>query len=190
MFGSLINRGYVALERTFTWCDRQYLFRVTLYILEFFVLFSLQQIPGLLPEFFGGKPLLILSLFLSISILESDQIIILVAIFCGLVLDLSLGGYIGIQTVMLTALRFIMSKIKRKIRRGDFIVLLFASIIFVPLVMYSRFYTHYVLSGFLYPEIAFFNHILPSVVYTVCTVPIIYFFNRPVVSSINAARRL
>lgn len=160
--------------------DTHKILRICVYVVEFFVLLAMQQTPGLVPEIFGGRPTLIIALFFAVSLLEGNYLSLFFGAITGLVLDISMSSYIGLQVVIMGILGFLIGKIRRKIFRVNIWIFMALCLLFEPILIFFRFYMSYVIKGLENADIAFYNHILPGIIYTVILSPIIYLFNRPV----------
>lgn len=156
------------------------LLRLFIYIIEFFVLYSMQQTPGLIPELFGGRPVIIIPLFFSISLLEGNYLSVAWGLISGLVLDVSLGGYIGVQIVIMGILGYLIGKIRENVFEVNIFTFFAVSFIATPLIVILRFYINYIVPKFGYSDIAFYKHIVPCIIYTFAISPIVYLFNKPI----------
>lgn len=156
------------------------LLRLFIYIIEFFVLYSIQQIPGFIPELFGGKPVILIPLFFTISILEGNYFSVAWGLISGLVLDISLGSYIGVQIVTMGILGYVIGKIKERFFEANIFTFLVINLLFTPLIIILRFYISYILRGFNCVDIAFYKHIIPCIIYTFAISSIVYLFNKPI----------
>ena len=67
--------------------DRKKWMRFALYAVELLLLFSLQEIPGLLPKLMGAKPFLVLAAVLTLSMREEPVPAMGFGIFAGLLTD-------------------------------------------------------------------------------------------------------
>lgn len=155
-------------------------FRACIYTIELFVLFSLQQIPGFLPEIHGGHPILIFPLTLSISILEGNYFSLIWGLISGLILDLSFSRFVGIQVIIMGAVGYFLGKLKNKLFEVNFFTFIILSSLIEPILIFVRFYINYIIKRIDYVDIAVYGHIVPCILYTLLVSPIIYLFNRPI----------
>ena len=160
--------------------DKYSFFRACIYISELFVLFSIEQIPGFVPEFFGGRPILVLPLMISVCLAEGNYFSLIWGFLTGLILDLSFGGIIGIISVIMGILGYILGQLKDKLFEIKIFTFMFLCFIIEPLLIFLRFYINYVIKGIEYVDIIIYNHILPIALYTFLISPIIYLFNKPI----------
>lgn len=147
---------------------------------ELFVLFSIQQIPGFTPELFGGRPFLIIPLFISISMFEGSYLGIAWGFLTGLLLDLSFNGGIKVQIMAMGIIGYLLGKVKNRFPNVTMIKFLVLSLFCQPFLIWFGFYTRYVIKGLEYANIAFYRHVVPSIIYTLILSPLIYLFNRPI----------
>ena len=69
--------------------------------IEILILFILQSTPNLIPEVFGGRPLLLIPAAITIAYFEPEIPAMFFGIACGVLLDLGGGDNIGYYTIML-----------------------------------------------------------------------------------------
>lgn len=90
--------------------DRPF-FKYLAYSLAVILMGVLQSTPKLLPEFWGGKPFLLLALALAIASFEEFIPTVIYAAVCGLFADLNSGGTVGYFaisfTVVCAAIRYL-----------------------------------------------------------------------------------
>ena len=168
-------------------------FRICIYTAEILILFSIEQNIGFTPEVYGGRPVLILPLFIVISVFEGSYLGIAWGFLSGLLLDLSFCRNIKTQILIMGIAGYLIGKagnkirnnIKDKIKHINFICFIVMSLIFIPLLIGLRFYMNYMIKGIEYADTAFYNHVIPSIIYTLALSPLIYFLNRPIWFFIN-----
>ncbi len=152
-------------------------FKYLAYALEVVVLYVLQDTPNLLPQIFGGKPLLLVVLALSIAARENQIPSLIFGAVCGVLTDIG-GGGIGYFGIMLTLVCYFEAELfKKYIVPSFWTVFLYAASASAVLVgLY--FVIFRLLAGVEGAGELFVSHYLSRMVYTlVCIVPL-YFLNR------------
>lgn len=153
-------------------------FKYIIYIIELLILYIMQQIKIFSPEIYGGRALYILPCFIFIAVHENQYIAMLFGIFTGLLIDIGYNNVIGIETIILCFVGYILGKISTKFVRANIITHFLYTFIVSLLVMSSRFLFFYVLKGYGDYNYVFLNHYLSCIIYTSLISPIIYLFNR------------
>lgn len=160
--------------------DRYKFSMICIYISELFILFSLQQVPGFLPEIYGGRPILILPLMFVVSLAEGNYLSMIWGLITGLILDLSLSRFIGIQVIILGIAGYFLGRLRNKLLEINFCTFLIITLFMEPILIFARFYLIYMTRGLSDIDIAIYNHVIPCIVYTLVLSPIIYLFNRSI----------
>ncbi len=156
--------------------------RIFIYIIQLFILASIQQVPGFIPEIYGGRPLLILPLILTVALLEGNYVGFIFSLVSGIIMDLSLGNHIGVQLFVIGIIGYILGKVKEKLFKDSVFTFIFFCILIEPFFIIMRFYLNqgiFVVNQE-HIKLMFINHIIPGVLYTICISPVIYLFNRPI----------
>lgn len=151
-------------------------FRYLAYAIEVVVLYVLQDTPNLLPQIFGGKPLLLVVLALSIAARENQIPALIFGAVCGVLTDIG-GGGIGYFGIMLTLACYFEAEIFKKYLVPSFrMAFLYAFAAVVVLVgLYFVFFR--LLAGVEGAGGLFVSHYLSRMGYTmVCFIPL-YFLN-------------
>lgn len=89
--------------------DRKKYIRYALYAAELLLLFTLQEVPGLLPGFMGAKPVLVLSAALTIAMQEDCVPAMAFGVAAGLLADVGGGAPLGYHALVFGVLCFILS---------------------------------------------------------------------------------
>ena len=159
--------------------------RVCIYMVELFLLFSACQVPGLIMEIKGGRPIMIIPFFLAVSLFEGNYLSICFVFFCGAVADLSFGKYPGFNLAIMGILGYLLGKVTEKTFEINFLTFIFCCIIAEPLLIFANFYLNYWDYTFYSIETAVSNHLFSNIIYTLLVSPFIYLFNRPIWYFIN-----
>ncbi len=148
------------------------------YGLEILLLFILQSTPNLLPELFGGKPLLLLPAAITIALFESEIPAMFFGLASGILLDLGYGDNIGFYTVMLAIVCFLLGWIFRDYMVVNFLnATAFTAVITAGLIC-LYFLLFYIFSGKSGAGYYFINHYVSKIVYTFLCGIILYFLNK------------
>ena len=75
--------------------------------MEIILLYVLGTTPNLLPEIFGAKPTLLLCVALTAAIFEREIPAMVIGMICGILTDLGYSNGIGLFTISLTVICFI-----------------------------------------------------------------------------------
>lgn len=159
------------MERRYTF------FRYAAYSLELLLLFILQTTPRLLPEIFGGKPLLMIPAVVTIALMEEQIPSLFFGLAGGALLDLGYSDNLGYYTIMLTIICFVISFIFR-----DYMVVSFLNAMgfttAVTVLTVGLYYVFFIaLAGrgdFMY----FASHYISKIVYTIVCTVVLYFINK------------
>lgn len=152
-------------------------FRYLAYALEVVVLYVLQDTPKLLPQLWGGKPLLLVVLAIAIAARENQIPSLVFGAVCGVLTDIG-GGGIGYFGVMLTLVCFFEAEIFKKYIVPSFWTVFLYAAAAVAVLVGLYFVIFRLLAGVEGAGGLFVSHYLSRMGYTVvCVVPL-YFLNR------------
>lgn len=152
--------------------------RRTAIAVEILVIALLNDTVGLLPEFFGGRPLLLVSAALSVSACEEAAASVIFGAVCGALADIMSSGGIGCYAFALSVCGYFVPLLLRsKLKQSPpaALLLIFCSTSAVIILRYA-------LSAFSYgitdSAVLFARHGLSKIFLTfICAVPL-YFLNR------------
>ena len=152
--------------------------RRTVVAVEILVIALLNDTVGLLPEFFGGRPLLLISAALSVSACEEAAASVIFGAICGALADIMSSGGIGCYAFALSVCGYFVplllrSKLKQSPPAALLLVFCSASAVII---------LRYALSAFSYgitdSAVLLARHGLSKIFLTfICAVPL-YFLNR------------
>lgn len=152
-------------------------FKYLAYALEIIILYVVQYTPNFMPELFGGKPLLLGALALSIASKEKHIPAMILGGVCGALMDLS-SGAIGYFSVFLTLACWLEAEVFDKYFVSRFISAFVYGVSAIA-VMLSVYFVLFVLlihtadAGFI-----FVNHYISRFIYTVVTLLPLYPLNK------------
>ena len=149
--------------------------RYAAYSLEIILLLVLQGTPGLIPEVFGGKPILLVSLALSIVAVEEVVPSLVFAAVCGALADISAEGTIGFFAVSLTLLCYALCCLTRYYFSGGAAIAVVLCLAATVLILGARFLLFALPQG---GAELFVSHYISRMIYTFAATVPLYFLNR------------
>lgn len=147
-----------------------------LYFAEFALFFVLQNLPSGFPLIFSVKPLLVLSLLISVSLIESEMSTVFFSLGAGFLLDAGVAP-LGLSSLFLCIVCTFLSALSKK----KFKATILSSVVstFVVTLFYAVFIWSavYFLPGSEKAFAMFVDRYLPMVIYTVLISPLMYILN-------------
>lgn len=153
-------------------------FRYLAYALEIIVLFVLGATPDLLPELFGATPVLLLCVALTAAIFEREIPAMVIGLICGVLIDLGYSNGIGLFTIGLTIICFVVG-----FAANNLVMATFPNFLLYALVAVGGLFMLYFLVLFVWAGVDgywtyFQHHLLSRMIQTyIFSIPI-YFLNR------------
>ena len=148
------------------------------YVIELILLFLIQNTPGLIPELYGARPVLLIPAAVMIAMFEGDTGGMAIGILSGLLIDLSGGSVLGVHAILLGVLCYFIGLSTMELIRTTFFTALLFGAVSVLLACAIQWFLFYAVWNYGYNGYAFVRHYLPKAAYTFCAVPILYPFNR------------
>lgn len=161
--------------------DVNKLIRYLAYSLEIFIFFMLQQTPGLFPEIFGARPVLLIPVAVMIAMFEPQMPAVAFGVVSGLMMDFGFGGILGINALILTFLCYAVSTISQTILRVNLGTAIITAVWTTAIVVLLGWLFQYVLRGYTAPVYALTSRYFPRFCYTVLLSPLIFLINKGVV---------
>lgn len=161
-------------------------FRWFAYALEIFVVFVIQETPGLLPPIYGARPVAVIPVVLSIALFENEVPAMMFGLFGGLLIDFGFGGVLGFHGLVLSLVCYVISVMASNFVKTSFVTSMLVSITTTAAVMLLNWACFYVLHGYQHITYALTAHYIPIFIYTVALTPITYFFNRALAVQIRS----
>ena len=158
------------------------------YTIELLLLFMLQQTPWLIPEVFGGRPVLLIPAVIVIAMFETNLVSMAFGIFSGLLMDYAAGGGLGFYAIVLAVLCFFFSSLCMELIQTNFLTVITAGAILTGIVILLQWLILYVGAGYSHPFYALLHHYLSRFLYTYLFIIPLYFLNRLLAVSINPTR--
>ena len=153
-------------------------FRYLAYTLEIILLFILGATPGLLPEMFGAKPTLLLCVALTVAIFEREIPAMVFGIVCGALIDLGYSNSIGVFTIGLTVVCFVVGYAANNLIMATFLNFLLYSLIAVGGMFMLYYLARFVIPGQDTEWIWFQRHLLSRMIQTYLFSILFYFLNK------------
>jgi len=160
--------------------DRYKTLRWIAYFSEIIIFYIVQNTPGLLPEILGARPVLLISTVLTIAMFEGEMAGIGVGIIAGLLIDFSGTGVLGFHAIVLVGICYFVGLLTMNLIRINLLTAMAMSAIAIPLIFTLHWLFFYVIWNNGSDGYVFVNHIMPRMLYTFLTVPLVYFFNRAI----------
>lgn len=161
-------------------------FRYLAYVLELLLLFVLTTTPRLMPELFGAKPALLLCAALTIAVYEREIPAMIFGMLAGMLTDLGYTNHIGLFTISLTVICFIVGYAANNLVVAKFLNFLLYAAVAVGILFMLYFWV-----SFIIPKVgdmwSYFNeHLLSRMVQTYLYSIPFYFINRFIYLSLSS----
>lgn len=147
------------------------------YILEILVLFTLQETPGLMPELFGARPVLVLPAVLTAAFFVGEKAALAFGVLGGLLCDFGFSGTLGFHALVFGALCFFLSVLVQVYLQANLVTALLAGFCGIGVTVLLQWLFFYYFS-FSQPGYVFTHHHLPKLFYTLLFIPLCYLLNR------------
>lgn len=165
--------------------DFNRIIRYLAYTLELLVLFMVQETPGLMPQIFGARPVLILPAVITIALYEEELPAMSFGIVGGLFCDFGLSGALGFHALLLAALCFLVSILSRVYLQVNIVTAIITGFWTIGLTVCAQWLFLYYFS-YSMPGYAFVHHYLPKYFYTLLFLPLLYLLNRGISQAVRA----
>lgn len=153
-------------------------FRYIAYSLEILLIYVIGGSGLVLPELFGGRPMLLISAALTIAFFENELPSMFFGIASGALIDIGTDGNIGFFTFALGFSCFVIGNIFR-----DYMVVSFLNSLafcggFILGLIVLKFIIKYGINGFNNSGYYFLHHYVARIVYTFVLSPLLYWLNK------------
>lgn len=155
------------------------------YGLEILIFFIVQGVPNLIPDFFGGKPLLLLPVVITIAGFESEIPAMAFGIAGGAMLDFGTQSHIGFYTISLAIVCFFIGYFSRNYLNIRLVVILLISLVVIPVLISFKFFITHIIAGYENNLYYYVHHTLGTMGITFLTTPIFYGINRTISRGFN-----
>ena len=156
--------------------------KYTAFSLEILLCFILQSIPAFTLEIFGGRPVLMLPIALTIAIFEGEIPSITFGVAAGLLADSGYSGPVGYYAIMLAISCYVISILMENYIRTNLLTAVIIGIVSIPVIIVGQFFFFYVLMGYGNELNYFLSHYLSRIIYTFAFIPVFYGINRFIAS--------
>lgn len=153
-------------------------FRYLAYSLEILVLLVLGSTPSLFPEIFGATACILVALALTIAVFESEVPAMFFGVACGVLTDLGFSNSIGLFTISLTIVCFILGFCANNFITANFLNVMIMSVITITALLSLHFLFEIVIKGYDNAGVYFVNHYISRIVQTIVCTAILYFVNK------------
>ena len=158
--------------------DKRKIIRYLAYTLEIWVLFILQETPGLMFRLWGERPSLLFLSVIAIAQFENEIPAMAFGVLGGLLVDYGMGSVMGMHALILAVLCYVISSFSRNLLRNNILTAFLVSIVSLLIVFLCEWVFGYVLVYWEHRLYALLRHYLPRYGATVILTPLTYFFNR------------
>ncbi len=158
--------------------NRYNVVKYTAFSLEILLSYIIQSTPGLTLEVFGGRPVLMLPIAMTVAIFEGEIPAIVFGVICGLMADSGYSGPMGYYAIMLAILCYIVSILMENYIRTNLLTAVLIGAVSIPVIIVVQFLLFYVAMGYGYAWEYFAAHYISRIIYTFAFVPVYYGINR------------
>ena len=160
-------------------------FRYLAYSIELILMFALTTVPGLLPDILGAKPALLVGAALTIAVHEREIPAMIFGAAAGILTDIGYTNSIGIFTVSLTVICFIVGYAANNLIVATFLNYLLYSAVAVGGLFMLYFLIRFILAGVDEPWLYFRAHIISRMVQTYLFSIPLYLINKFIHKSLS-----
>lgn len=152
--------------------------RCTIYIIEILIFFIIQETPFLLPTLFDVKPLLILPIAISISILETKGFSLFFSAFTGFMMDMGYGSTIGLNIIILASICYIINYLFNNVIKTRFLISMLVFIISIFVVVTIDFTFYFLIKDIDNKIQLYFLYYCPIILYTIIFSPVFFYLTK------------
>ena len=156
------------------------------YTIEILVFFMVQETPGLVPDLFGARPVLLIPVALSIAMFENETVSMAFGLLCGLLIDFGAGGVLGFHGMLLSVGCYSIGLIAANLIQTNFLTAMIIAVISTASIVFLQWVFFYLLFSYAHAAYALTAHYLPRFFYTTAIMPVAYYFNRALALQIRA----
>nr|WP_319489631.1 rod shape-determining protein MreD [uncultured Caproiciproducens sp.] len=156
------------------------------YTIEILVFFMVQETPGLVPDLFGARPILLIPVALSIAMFENETASMGFGLLCGLLIDFGAGGVLGFHGLLLSVICYSIGLIAANLIQTNFLTAMIIAVISTASIVFLQWVFYYLLFSYAHAAYALTAHYIPRFCYTAVIMPVAYYFNRALALQIRA----
>lgn len=160
-------------------------FRYLAYALELILTFVLSTTPGLMPELFGAKPALVVCVALTVAVFEREIPAMIIGLTAGILTDLGFTDSIGIFTISLTVICFVVGYAANNLIVAKFFNYVLYAFVAVGILFMLYFLVVFVIPGTEHMWEYFTSHIVSRMVQTFLYSIPFYFINHFIYSTLS-----
>lgn len=160
-------------------------FRYLSYAIEIILMFVLCTTPRLMPELFGAKPVLLVCVALTAAVYEREIPAMIIGMASGLLADLSFTNNIGLFTITLTVICFVVGYAANNLIVATFLNFLLYAAVAVGLIFMLYFLVRFVIPGVGDMWLYFREHLISRMVQTFLFSIPFYFLNKFIYHSLG-----
>ncbi|MBQ3265402.1 MAG: rod shape-determining protein MreD [Ruminococcus sp.] len=160
-------------------------FRYLSYVIELLLMFVLGTTPGLMPELFGAKPALLVCAALTVAVFEREIPAMIFGMLAGVLTDLGYSNSIGVFTISLTVICFIVGYAANNLIVAKFLNYLLYAAVAVGILFMLYFLVRFAIPGTEDRWQYFTAHIVSRMAQTFLYSIPFYFINRFIYSSLS-----
>lgn len=158
--------------------NRFHFVKYAAFSLEILICYIIQSNSTLSLEVFGGRPILMIPVAMTIAIFEGEIPAIIFGLICGLLADLGYNGPMGFYAISIMILCYIVSILMENYIKTNLLTAVLAGAVSIPLIIILQFVLFYVLMGYSDVFEYFIKHYISRIIYTFVFVPVFYGINR------------
>jgi len=147
----------------------------TLYTVILLFMFFLQFTKGMLPQFFGTRPVLLIAFVVCLAMYEGDTYGGAFGLITGLLWDFSANRVFGYNAILLMAIGIVVGLIATYLMQNNIFSALILCGAAIFLVETSDWFFYYVLWGYDLPIYVFFRYYFLTMVYSALSIPIYHY---------------
>lgn len=159
--------------------------KYAVFVFEIFIMYIIQNTPNLVPEVFGGKPVILIPVVLTMAIFEKEIPAVVFGVLCGLLIDMGYGGAVGYYGITLAISCFIITNLIGNYIRTNMLTIMIVSSIIIPVIIFVQFLLYYVAMGYTNVWGFFVKHYISRIIYTLILTPVFFKLNSFIVKRTN-----
>ena len=160
-------------------------FRYLAYSIEILVFFILGSTPSLFPEIFGATACLLVSIALTIAVFENEVPAMIFGVVCGALTDLGFSNSIGLFTISLTIICFLLGFCANNLIAANFYNVMFSAVFIITAILSLHFVFIFVVKGYDNASTYYINHYISRIVQTILCTAFFYFVNKFVYETLS-----
>ena len=152
--------------------------RISIYAVELLLLYVLETTRGLIPEFSGTRPLLLVCAAMMIALFEGDVTGMCFGIAAGLLIDMGGSDILGFHALILGLLGYAIGSMTMELFKTNLLVAMLSMMVIIPAVCLLEWLFGYVLAGYNGAAYVLKTHYMPKMLSTYFVTPLFYAVNR------------